>query len=288
MQSIRDGISPDSLANLVRLLRKNHKGSFLLVEGSGDKKFFTPFLDSSNCMVVVCSGRPNLLGAVSQLFRRGVCGVLGFADRDFSNVTEYPYYEGEVVFTDENDLEMMLLCSGALEKILSEYGRSDGSQSIADMGIAMRYTIFHSARVLGMLRLLSIEHSWCLRFEGMKYKYENTKSCSLDLRETIRYVVARTNESIGLSNDEVAKLVLERLSSNLTAREICCGHDSVRILGRALKAQPGAANKFDSDTGAIELEEALRLAYESIQFKSTECYSQIRRWEQRSGFKILQ
>lgn len=287
MSSIEDGISCESLANEVRMLRASHEGSFLLVEGSGDKKFLSSILDFSSCEVVVCLGREKLLGVVSELGSEGFQGVLGFADRDFSNITGYPDYEGEVVYTDENDLEMMLLCSGALDKVLWEYGKSDIARSIAREGKDIRNMIYESARVVGTLRLLSQERSWSLRFDGMKYKFVDSRSYRLDLMKTVRQVMARTPRSIGLTPDAIEFLVVERMSRENSAKELCCGHDCVRVLGRALKKLLGNTNKFDNEQGARELEEALRMAYESEQFRSTGAYCHIRRWEEVSGFKIL-
>ena len=235
------------MANEVRMLRATHNGSFLLVEGSADKRFLSGFVDLSSCEVVICSGRENLLGAVSELGNEGFQGALGFADRDFSDITGYPGHQGVVVYTDENDLEMMLLCSGALDKILMEYGKSCIARTLAKAGNNIRNMIFKSARVIGTLRILSHEKSWSLRFDNMKYNFVDTGSCLLDVKKTVNHVMRRTGRSIGLSADAVESLVLERMSRNSSAKESCCGHDCVRVLGRALKKQIGSTRKFDNE-----------------------------------------
>lgn len=287
MESIKDGIGRNSLANEVRLLRASHNGSFLLVEGAGDKKFLSKFLKISSCEIVVCLGRERLIGAVSELEREGFIGALGFADRDFSEIIGYPIYEGEVVFTDENDLEIMLLCSPALDRVLVEYGKPDVARNIASEGANVRNMIFDSARVVGALRVLSQERSWSLNFDEMKY-YFVSRSCLLDVRKTIRHVISRSVRSSGLSSEAVESLVVERISNSGSARELCCGHDCVRVLGRALKNQIGNTSDFDGPKGSKRLERLLRVAYDENQFKSTNAYDHVKKWEKLSGYDVLQ
>jgi hypothetical protein len=68
--------------------------------------------------------------------------------------------------------------------------------------------------------------------------------------------------------------------------QLCNGHDLVEVLSiglrRAIGSQSAAAVRVE------EIERALRLAYESVDFAASALYRTIREWEQRNHpFRIL-
>ena len=72
---------------------------------------------------------------------------------------------GDVVYTDENDLDVMILCSGALDKVLGVFGnRKTMTGNIEADGKGVRESVFSSASVVGALRVVAREHGWSLRF----------------------------------------------------------------------------------------------------------------------------
>ena len=288
MTTVKEGIDGLTLANQIRLERATHKGSFLLVEGDSDCNVFRRFCDSSACSIVVCLGTGNLHSAINELDSSCFQGALGFADRDFAHFLGYIECKGTVVYTDENDIEVMVLCSGSLERVLEEIGNdSIISKTEEVQKKSVREIIFQSASVIGCLRLVSQVESLSLQFDGMSYKFRANNSCVLDKEKTIRHVLGRSGPIDGLSENAVIDMIGVWRSKAISAKELCRGHDCVRVLGRALKKQFGNKSDFNNDAGARVLESILRLAYDFVDFRGTKAYGDIRRWEKDSGFRVL-
>ena len=290
MSSIKDGINGSTLANQIRLERSVREVSFFLVEGNGDANVFKKFCDLQVCSIITCMGKDNLLDAVTELKDSGFCGVLGFADQDFAKLLGLPTFNGEVVFTDENDMEIMILCSEALDKVLQEFGTKKNileTEETEEMSV--KDLIFKSSSIIGTLRLLSQREKWSLLFEKMKYKFVPNKSYFLDEVKTVRHVLGRSKFKVSMTEDEILKFIRYNcMRQDIPKKNLCCGHDCVRVLGRALKSTLGNSGQFNNDDGAVTLEKILRLAYEFEHFKKTNAYNEIRNWEKISGFKILQ
>ena len=288
MNSIKDGINATTICVDIRLQRQQHKGSFLLVEGENDKNLFTGFCDTEDCSIVVCLGRERLLAVVAELYGENFSGVLGFADRDFVDMVPRQPFRGDVVFTDENDMEIMILCSSAFDKVTGTYGRADkvGAAEVT-ASMSAREMVFQSASAVGTLRLLAQQKGWPLVFDEMKYQFTRTNSYCLDDAATVRHVLARSKATVNMKEDEIIDVVRNRESLQVQVKRLCNGHDCVRVLGRALKTVFGNMGQFNSGPGASLLEGALRLAYDLRYFSRTKAYREIREWEARAGYKVL-
>lgn len=293
MNSILKETDDNSIANQVRLERAVHLGSFLLVEGDSDSKLFGEFVDKEACSIVNCKGRPKLLDALTKLEIKGIQGVLGFADRDFSEILGYPSCKGTIVFTDENDIELMILCSNALNRFLVEYGNSERISEITNSeNRQVCDLIYDAGRFIGTLRLISQKEDWSLKFSGMKYEFIDFTPKNpffVDEVKMIRYIVDYTDSNMrpGLSDDQILAQITEILTNCTEPKKLCSGHDCIRILGKALKRILGSKNQFVNEKGARELERILRLTYDYETFQETRAYSEIRKWEKQSGFTTL-
>lgn len=288
MASILDGIDGVSIANQIRLERAVHNGSFLLVEGSRDASIFDRFRSQEKCSIVVCLGKGKMVKAINELDAEGFAGVLGFMDRDLSEFLGYPDVRGDVVYSDENDMEVSIICSEALDRVLVEFGNEAAvKETVRTRGISVREIIFSSASVVGALRLVAQEHGVPLRFEGMKYKFEKRNSCVIDEILTIRHVFGRSKKRGDKKEGDLQIAVRAYLSELLDSKSLCSGHDCVRVLGRALKNEFGSSNQFISDEGALTLEGILRVSYDWRDFQSTRAYNSMRSWEEERGFTIF-
>ena len=74
--------NPGTLAAEIKMTRTNHNGSFLVVEGIDEVRFWTPRL-LADCEIVNGEGKPNVLGAVHRLDTMKFDGVLGIVDSDY-------------------------------------------------------------------------------------------------------------------------------------------------------------------------------------------------------------
>lgn len=288
MSTVREEISGDTIANQVRLEGQTHPGSFLLIEGSQDYRLFLNFVDGDCCSLIVCCGRENLLGAMTGLCDQGFDRAVGFADKDYADLVGYPDFRGTIAFTDENDLEVMIICSDALISVLAEF--ADPGRVAAAVGAEGKpvcEVIFDSAALLGALRLLSKRSGWNLRFDGMTYRFATANSDQCDLARTITHVVGRSDARPEEAEADIRDMMVAITEEQVAKKAICNGHDCVRYLARALKSRLGSTNKFDNDNGVEILGGILRVAYQLDHFMGSQAYEVLREWERASGYPIF-
>ena len=288
MTSIKEGVDGVSIANDIRLQRAVYSGSFLLVEGADDATVLERFCAEDECSIFVCLGKKNALDAVDELGTWGFVGALGLADRDFDEILGYRDSRGDVVYTDDNDLDVMILSSEALDKVLGVFGnRKTMTENIEVDGKGVRESVFSSASVVGALRLVAQEQGWSLRFVDMKYKYVEKNSYLIDEVSTIGHVYGRSRAEVDVTEEEIRAAVQKRRAADIEVKELCRGHDCVRVLGRGLKKAFGTSRQFNDEQGARTLEGILRVGYEWQHFVLTDLYSAMRRWEVVSGFTLF-
>ena len=284
-----DALDGISLANQVRLERAGHEGSFLLVEGSSDAKLFDRLCDQEQCSIVVCMGKENLFDAISALNESEFSGAIAIADRDYAEVLGLPIRERNVIVSDENDIEIMILSSPALDHVLREYGVADRISAVLEReGRSVRELVFRAACFVGALRLLSQMEAWNLSFDEMKYRFVDNNSYFLDEMKTVRHILGRSKRRPEIPEVEVLERARGKCAAAEDEKDLCCGHDCLRVLGRGLRRHFGNTNRFNNDAGCVDLGRILRLAYEFAYFRRTRVYHEVRAWEEESGFLVLQ
>ena len=96
---------------------------------------------------------------------------------------------------------------------------------------------------------------------------DNSQMPNLEIRRTVNEVEALMDEAHAIDH-------------------VCCGHDLIAILGLGLQKVIGTRKALE--VSHERLGEALRLAYEKVDFMSSELYRTIRAWEVRnSPFMVL-
>jgi len=99
-----------------------HPGSFLILEGEDDHRFWRPRVTPRECELIIGDGKPNVEGAILRLDTRNFSGALGLVDDDFDRLQDRASPSPNLLATDAHDLECLLLRSEALERVLAEYG----------------------------------------------------------------------------------------------------------------------------------------------------------------------
>lgn len=259
-----------------------------MVEGDSDSRLFKKFIEPEWCSVTVCHSKQNLIDAIEILFEDGALGIIGICDKDFDDILGIQARKDCIFFTDENDLEIMILASTALQSVLIEYAVNDKIKELEEkVGKQIREQIFETASFIGALRLISLRKSWELKFEGMTYKFENN-SFKLNEFRTVQHILGRSSKRPDITEESLLELVKAEQEKCYDRRKICCGHDCTRVLGRALNKNIGSTNVFDKKGGSGSLEKVLRTAYSNEQFSQTILFKDILSWESQSGYEILQ
>ena len=271
---MREQITPDRIANSIRLLRSAHEGVFLIVEGHSDKLIYERLVNKQEVRVTIASGKNNAIKALSILEKENFRRVVAVIDADFSRIEQQIPDSNNLFLTDEHDLEMMLIKSAAFDKLLKERG---SEEKIAAFSKDIRETLLKLGQEIGKLRLLSLRNELNLKFEGLNFsKFIDKKNLSIDIDKLI---ISIKNHSQKLSLDEQQiKQDLSVISDeNHDPWQLCCGHDFISILAIALWKVLGTRNA--NDVKKEDWEREIRLAYELSYFYQTQIYQLMVNWQ---------
>lgn len=284
---MREFLTDHRDANKIRLLRSTHTGTFLLVEGDSDKKFYGRFIDPNTCQLVIISGKPSskqrIIDVLQILEKDNFLGVVAIVDADFDHLEVNIVNHPNLLRTDTHDLETMLIQSPAFDKVLTEFGSED---KISQFSEDIRQVLVQSGTSIGYLRWISVNENLNLKFEGLAFKkFINEDTLKIDELKLIEEVKNKSQKQ-SLKNETLQKVLIEKYNPNDDPWQVCCGHDLVAILSLGLGKAIGSEK---SQTVTQEsLERSLRLAYEEIHFKSTQLYLDLSVWEENHPpFKIF-
>jgi len=272
---MKDQITPDRIANSIRLLRGNHEGVFLIVEGHSDKLIYERLVNKQEVRVTIASGKNNAIKALSILekednFRR----VVAVIDADFSRIEQQIPHSNNLFLTDEHDLEMMLIKSAAFDKLLKERGSEEKIKAFTE---DIRETLLKLGQEIGKLRWLSLRNKLDLKFEGLNFKnFIDKENLSINIDKLI-ISIKNHSQKPSLDEQQIKQDLSVISDENHDPWQLCCGHDFIGILAIALCKVLGTWNANDVKTEVLERE--LRLAYELSYFYQTQIYQLMVNWQ---------
>jgi 5S rRNA maturation endonuclease (ribonuclease M5) len=272
---MKDQITPDRIANSIRLLRGDHEGVFLIVEGHSDKLIYERLVNKQEVRVTIASGKNNAIKALSILekednFRR----VVAVIDADFSRIEQQIPDSNNLFLTDEHDLEMMLIKSAAFDKLLKERGSEEKIKAFTE---DIRETLLKLGQEIGKLRWLSLRNKLDLKSEGLKFvKFIDKEKLSINIDKLIRSI-KNNSQKPSLDEQQIKQDLSVISDENHDPWQLCCGHDFIDILAIALCKVLGTWNANDVKTEVLERE--LRLAYELSYFYQTQIYQLMINWQ---------
>ena len=273
---MREQITPDRIANSIRLLRSAHEGVFLIVEGHSDKLIYERLVNKQEVRVTIASGKNNAIKALSILEKENFRRVVAVIDADFSRIEQQIPDSNNLFLTDEHDLEMMLIKSAAFDKLLKERG---SEEKIAAFPKDIRETLLKLGQEIGKLRLLSLRNKLDLKFEGLNFsKFIDKKNLnlSIDIDKLIRSI-KNHSQKLSLDEQQIKQDLSVISDENHDPWQLCCGHDFISILAIALCKVLGTWNA--NDVKKEDWERELRLAYELSYFYQTQIYQLMVNWQ---------
>ena len=280
---MRESITPDRIANKIRLLRTQHPGSFLIAEGDTDARVWESLVDPTKCCVENAFNKDNAVNVLNILEQANVAGVLAVVDADFDILEKTVPLSPNLLLTDTHDLETMLLKSPALEKVLREHG---STEKIERFPQDIRQTLLESAKIIGYLRWASLKFNYCLKFEGLAFnKFVDDRTLILEESKLIQ-TVKNKSQKLGLDEQQIRANMDSLKTDTQDMWYVCCGHDMISILSIGLCKALGSFSSQKADPNVLE--SYLRVAYESAHFRETKLYRSIQRWEQTNKpFEVL-
>ncbi len=149
---MKEYVSAHTVANKVRLMRMQHKGALLVVEGPLDARVYRNLVDRDACVIILAHGKDNACGAIEILDDAGFIGVLAIVDADFDHLENRKLPSRNALLTDHHDLECMMMVSPAFAKVLNEYAVASRLEAFERRGGATVATILAaSAMTIGYL-----------------------------------------------------------------------------------------------------------------------------------------
>ena len=280
MRSLR---TPHHLANEIRLHRTQHRGSFLLVEGADDGRFYRRFIDPRNCHLLVGLNKDLVTSAIRLLDADNFEGAIGLVDADFDALDGTAVPSSNIVRTEFHDLEAQLVRSTALDMILEEYASPEKLRRFEGRyGAPLRNWIIETARPLGYLRWHSIRAGLNLRFEGLHFpRFVNARTLELDAGALCNQI---RNQSQNHSLSDTQLLAISWPANRPEDPwQLCCGHDLVELTTLALRQCVGSRQRLTTE----EVRRGLRLAFSEHDFHRSQLRALIARWESQKGFRVL-
>ena len=115
MQTIGSGAGPDNLVAEIKMRRTLHTGSFLVLEGKDDIRFWdSPRRRHHSCRLIDGNGKNNVVRGLERLDKIEFSGALGLVDSNYDHLAGRPVLSANIVATDAHDLECLMCRSSAL------------------------------------------------------------------------------------------------------------------------------------------------------------------------------
>ena len=275
---MRQYIDANFLANEIRQLRSSELAksdkirAFILVEGDTDKRVYQRFINEETCHLKIALNKDNAIATITILDSSQFTGVLAIVDADFDRLENNLPNSPNILLTDDHDLEMMMLKTPALEKIINERG---SEEKIKENNI--REILLELGQEIGYLRWISQKNNLSLRFEGLDFgKFIKKDTLEIDYSDLIK-TIKNHSQKQSLVDQEIQENIKMLRIDKHNPSQVCCGHDIMQILSLALCKAWGTCRP--TDVKVENLERDLRLAYERSYFYQTELYCLVQNWQ---------
>ena len=271
--------SPGEVETEILMMRTLRRGSFLVVEGDSDSRFWS-VRSSADCDIVIAGGKLHVVDGLTRLDARRFSGAVGIVDDDYDRLLGIPQPSPNLISTETRDLEGILLRSSALEKVLAEYGDPVKIEAFeARVGMSVREALLARAFPLGRLRWYSLRTGMHVAFEKLvPSRFIDVEQWSFDEAQLLTTALA---QGVLPERDELVKQLNAMPEANLW--DICQGHDMVDILGLGLESRLGNRNPGRDRTAST-----LRSGMEKAELSSTQLYARLCKWEDVNvPFRVL-
>ena len=247
-------------------------GSFLVVEGRSDKRFWWPRCQD-DCEIVDGEGKENVVGCIKKLDGEKFRGALGVTDSDYDSLMSVPLASGNLVATETHDLECLLIQSPALETILAEFGVPEKINKFENTsGVDVRTALLDRAVIFGRLRWATFQFKLDINNDSIRVvRFVSDQTWEVD-HDGLMLATVLPGSS---TNEASLRHCIESLP-DADPWSVARGHDMVEILRIGLKQTLG---EISNSTGPKQISQMLRSAFSDQHLESTMLGKDIRRWE---------
>ena len=265
--------TPGTLVAEVKMNRMSHDGSFLIVEGKDDVRFWTPrSRRHASCELVDGEGKPNVTGGIQRLDAENFSGVLGVVDSDYDLLNDITIESDNLLATDAHDLECLFCRSSALDAVLAEHGSPPKIERFEnETGADVRTGLVERALVFGRLRWAAVRCHPVIDLRGFRVpRFVDEDTWTVTSEESICRALLDSPEEI---------LALTHRLDELPEADpwhIVHGQDVVQILRIGLQRTLG---EMPPSVGVKEIRRILRAAMSREDLQATRLWTDVRTWE---------
>ncbi|WP_180242422.1 DUF4435 domain-containing protein [Bacillus sp. AFS029533] len=270
--------NPNRIVSEFQVKRNSNKGkTIVLVEGAGDIEFFQKIFCVKQCRYIDCNGKDNVKDSIRLLNNRSQNGFAGIVDCDFDKILGRVPLIKNLYLTDTHDIETMIMSSGVtLNDYIKMYADLDDYEKFLERtDTTIDKIIINSARIIGLLRYISIKNNFNLSFKEIDYTKFLDANLEVNLSNLCKHIIDCSFSEI--DNDYLEILFENEKKSEYNDYEICSGHDITEILHYGMKFIFGSikGKKISRDM----IEERLRLIYDYKDFFETKISTELIEWE---------
>lgn len=288
-------ITPDRIANSI-MQNNDFNGYYLIVEGSKDYKLYSKFFNK-NWKIKEAFGCENVKSVLNILSSRGFNQKIGIIDSDFNNILNTKCNIDGLFYTDDHDIEVMILKTKALDDVLNLFCKNDKIEGFIKLnGKSILETILNLSQEIGYLKLANKIYNLGLVFkpenpEGNQIKYKDfisEKTLSFLgteslIKSIINYSINKTSKK--LDKDIIYNKLLETRKKSYDTYQLVNGHDLTNILYILIKKILRSNTKMLNDFNCVE--DSLILAYNMEYFKETKLYKDLLEWSESNNIHIM-
>lgn len=263
---------PGSLVAEIKMTRTVQDGSFLIVEGKDDKRFWIPRCHD-DCEIVDGEGKYNVIGCIRRLDDESFRGALGVTDNDYDSLMSVKIVSKNLVVTETHDLECLLIRSPALETVLAEFGDPEKIEEfVRSSGVDVRAALLERALFFGRLRWAALKFELDVNHDAISVaRFVHPDPWEVDRDGLVGAALQGSSES------EASLLGYVESLPNADPWLVAQGHDMLGILRTGL--QQALGNIRSSRTGTDHIAQVLRSAFSDQHLRSTLLAKNISGWE---------
>lgn len=279
-----DNLTSADIANNISMLRSYHKGPIIVVEGVTDCRLYSKFIDKSEVKVISAYSKDNVRRSVTEVWgRRNDRKVIGILDADIDRLCGKTY-NPPIFLTDKRDLETMIMSTGALEDVLTEYADPQLLETFEENYGSVRDVLARSTYPIGLLMFISSRERMGLNFKNIDHSFFiNRKTLAIDIRKMIDEVFSQSVNK-GIGKKELADMISEEEEVLNDPWIAVRGHDAVAVLAIGLNETFGSYNSKGIKSG--QLSGSLRLAFGNDYFEDTDLFRDTSAWANKHNFVI--
>ncbi|WP_149275822.1 DUF4435 domain-containing protein [Pareuzebyella sediminis] len=291
---MKDKLTNSRYANAVLMkLQSSKKKWVFLVEGKTDRILFSKFIISDNVLINSCDGKPKVIEIIKELRNRNFSEFLAVLDSDFDKIDEETIDDKQVFYSDYHDIEVSIIESNSLNVILEKYASEEKLNTFnTKFKKEFKEYVLELGSYIGYLKWSNKKDKLGLVFKPVNIdgnhlkieKFIDRNLVYLGNDKMIRQVLEYSkNRGTDLSSEaEVKSSFAKHSKIKVDFHNLCNGHDLSYIIALSLKKVIGSKTVSSKD-----VENDLRMSYDSNCFKKTDLYKSIKAWERKNSQVLI-